>query len=72
MPNAVSTAIEARSSIVAPSPSPARLKAFYVGDNRTNVNWGRGASLALGQLLSSEFEINGRVTGDYFDLSTRR
>jgi hypothetical protein len=42
---------------------------FFVGDNRTNANWGRGASLALGQLLSSKFEISGRVTGDFFDLS---
>jgi len=43
---------------------------FFVGDNRTNVNWGRGASLALGQLLSDSFEITGRITGDYFSLST--
>src|ERR1700689_3854861 len=50
--------------------APVRLKVFFVGDNRTNVNWGRGASLALGQLLSNDFEISGRVTGDFFDLST--
>ena len=48
-------------------PAPARPKAFFVGDNRSNVNWGRGASLALGQLLSASFEITGRVTGDFFD-----
>jgi polysaccharide pyruvyl transferase WcaK-like protein len=46
-----------------------RMKVFFVGDNRTTVNWGRGASIALGQLLSSSFEITGRVTGDFFDLS---
>jgi polysaccharide pyruvyl transferase WcaK-like protein len=47
-----------------------RMKVFFVGDNRTTVNWGRGASIALGQLLSSSFEITGSVTGDFFDLST--
>ena len=47
----------------------ARLKLFFVGDNRANVNWGRAASIALGQLLSGPFEITGRVTGDFFDLS---
>jgi hypothetical protein len=49
-----------------------RMKVFFVGDNRTTVNWGRGASIALGELLSSSFEINGRVTGDFFDLSTTK
>ena len=33
-------------------------------------NWGRGASIALGELLSGSFEINGRVSGDFFDLSS--
>ena len=46
------------------------MKVFFVGDNRTTVNWGRGASIALGQLLSGSFDITGRVTGDFFDLST--
>jgi polysaccharide pyruvyl transferase WcaK-like protein len=46
------------------------MKVLFVGDNRTGVNWGRGASIALGQLLSTSFEITGRVTGDFFDLST--
>jgi polysaccharide pyruvyl transferase WcaK-like protein len=46
------------------------MKVFYVADNRTAVNWGRGASIALGQLLSSSFDIVGRVTADLFDLST--
>jgi polysaccharide pyruvyl transferase WcaK-like protein len=49
---------------------PARMKLFFVGDNRTALNWGRGASIALGQLLSGAFDITGRVTGDFFDLST--
>jgi polysaccharide pyruvyl transferase WcaK-like protein len=45
------------------------MKVFFVADNRTGLNWGRGASIALGQLLSGSFEIIGRVTGDFFDLS---
>jgi polysaccharide pyruvyl transferase WcaK-like protein len=69
LPKAVSTAGETPSSL-ATLPNPARLKAFFVGDNRSMVNWGRGASLALGQLLSASFEITGRVTGDFFNLST--
>jgi len=69
MRKAASTAGEARSSF-ATLPTPARLKVFLVGDNRSTVGWGRGASLALGQLLSASFEITGRVTGDFFDLST--
>src|SRR5580658_11016224 len=50
-------------------PRSPRMKAFFVGDNRTNVNWGRAASIALRELLSREFEICGCVTGDFFDLS---
>jgi polysaccharide pyruvyl transferase WcaK-like protein len=46
------------------------MKIFFVGDNRSTVGWGRGASIALSQLLSASFEITGRVTGDLFDLST--
>ena len=45
------------------------IKAFFVGDNRTNVNWGRGASIALHQLLSGSFDITGSVAGELFDLS---
>jgi polysaccharide pyruvyl transferase WcaK-like protein len=45
-----------------------RLKVLFVGDNRTNVNWGRGASIALGHLLSSAFEITGRIAGNSFVL----
>jgi len=34
------------------------------------VNWGRGASIALSQLLSSSFEMIDSITGDLFNLST--
>jgi polysaccharide pyruvyl transferase WcaK-like protein len=68
MPNTASTA-ETPSSL-ATFPGHARSKVFFVGDNRSTVGWGRGASLALGQLLSASFEITGRVTCDFFDLST--
>jgi polysaccharide pyruvyl transferase WcaK-like protein len=47
----------------------APIKAFFVGDNRTNVNWGRAASVALRELLSSSFVITGSVAGELFDLS---
>lgn len=50
--------------------SSLRMKLFYVGDNRTSVNWGRGASIALDQLLSGSFDITGRLTGDFFNLSS--
>jgi len=55
-----------------PSPSvmAARMKLLFVGDNRSTVNWGRGASIALSQLLSDSFEITGRVNGDFFELTT--
>lgn len=45
------------------------MKVFFVGDNQSNVNWGRGASIALRQLLASSFEITGSVAGEWFDLS---
>ncbi len=48
----------------------ARMKVFFVGDNRTSENWGRGASIALGQLLSGSFEIVGRVSGEFFNLAS--
>jgi polysaccharide pyruvyl transferase WcaK-like protein len=63
----------AASTLVKPIPSaatPARRKVFLVGDNRCNVNWGRGASIALSQLLSDSFEISGRVSGRSFVLET--
>ena len=47
-----------------------KMKVFYVGDNRTSPNWGRGASIALTQLLSGSFQITGRVTGDFFELDS--
>jgi polysaccharide pyruvyl transferase WcaK-like protein len=46
------------------------MKLFFAGDNRTNLNWGRGASIALRETLSGPFEITGCVTGDWLDLST--
>jgi polysaccharide pyruvyl transferase WcaK-like protein len=46
------------------------MKVFVVGDNRTNLNWGRGASIAMGQLLAQSFEICGRITGDSFVLTS--
>lgn len=45
-------------------------KIFLIGDNRDNENWGRGASIALRQLLSNSFEMSGSVPGASFDLST--
>lgn len=45
------------------------MKAFFVGDNRTNLNWGRAASIALRELLSIDFEVSGCVKGELFDLS---
>jgi polysaccharide pyruvyl transferase WcaK-like protein len=44
------------------------MKILFVGDNRSGVNWGRGASIALSQLLSGSFQITGRVMGDLFVL----
>jgi polysaccharide pyruvyl transferase WcaK-like protein len=46
------------------------IKAFFAGDNRTNLNWGRGASIALRQLLSNSFEIVGSASGELFNLSS--
>jgi polysaccharide pyruvyl transferase WcaK-like protein len=45
------------------------MRVLFAGDNRTNLNWGRGASIALRELLSVEFEITGSVRGELFDLS---
>jgi polysaccharide pyruvyl transferase WcaK-like protein len=64
------SAIPKRSYAVTPPPARSCAKAFFVGDNRNSVNWGRGASIALGELLSASFEITGRVAGEMFDLST--
>ena len=47
-----------------------RRKLFFIGDNRNGWNWGRGASIALRELLDSVFEISGAVTLDWFDLTT--
>jgi Polysaccharide pyruvyl transferase len=45
------------------------MKVFFAGDNSANLNWGRGASIALRELLSREFEITGTVPGELFDLA---
>lgn len=45
-------------------------KIFLVGDNRNSPNWGRGASIALRQLLTSKYEISGTLTSEWFDVST--
>ena len=47
----------------------AQIKLLFVGDNRTSLNWGRGASIALHQILSESFHVIGTVPGDLFDLS---
>ena len=65
MPPAASTLVEPLSLM-----TPARAKLLFVGDNRSSLNWGRGASIALGELLSAYFEITGRVPCDLFDLFT--
>ncbi len=70
MPTVASAAGKAPHSEATSLPTPARLKLFFVGDNRSSVNWGRAASIALDQLLSASFGITGRVTCDMFDLST--
>src|SRR5271154_5145685 len=67
--NNVQTAAKTRVEIT-PVATPTRLKVLFVGDNRTAVNWGRGASIALSQLLSGSFDVTGRVTGEFFDLSS--
>src|ERR1019366_9796783 len=69
MPATARTTFEGSYSQAMPLPTLARLKVFFVGDGRSGVNWGRAASVALDQLLSTSFEINGRVTCDMFDLS---
>ena len=43
---------------------------FFIGDNRNSGNWGRGASIALRQMLSSKFDIIDSIAGESFDLST--
>ena len=68
MPTVANTVGNELSSLAVPLATHARMKVFFVGDNRANLNWGRGASIALDQFLSSSFEIAGRVTGDFFDL----
>jgi Polysaccharide pyruvyl transferase len=45
-----------------------RRRVLFVGDNRAGANWGRGASLALRQLLQETFEITGCISGEQFVL----
>ena len=45
------------------------MKALFVGDNRYGPNWGgRGASIALYQLIEQEFEVSAVVPGTLFPL----
>jgi polysaccharide pyruvyl transferase WcaK-like protein len=47
------------------------IKVLLVGDNSTNPNWGgRGASLALLQMLDERFQISGTVPGSAFQLAS--
>lgn len=46
-----------------------RPKLLFIGDNRAAENWGRGASSALHQTLSSSFEFIGSVPTNQLDLS---
>ena len=56
-------------STIQPRDMPSEQKKLcFVGDNRNGVNWGRGASIALSQLLSRSFQISGRVMGELFVL----
>jgi polysaccharide pyruvyl transferase WcaK-like protein len=67
MRNSLTTPDRAAASSLLAEPKSA--KVFFIGDNRTGVNWGRSASIALRQLLAGTFEISGCVTGDLFELS---
>jgi polysaccharide pyruvyl transferase WcaK-like protein len=49
-------------------PAIKRWKVFFIGDNTSSANWGRGASIAMDQLLSRSFQISGRITNEMFDL----
>lgn len=44
------------------------MKVLLVGDNRTSLNWGRGADIALYELLSRKYHISGLIPGSYFIL----
>ena len=46
------------------------MKVLFVGDNRSSLNWGRAASIALHELLSRSFEIAGSIPGNLFSLQT--
>lgn len=70
LPGTAGRTAEAPSAGPKPPLLTGRPKAFFVGDNRGMVSWGRGASIALSQILDADFDITGRLTGDCFDLST--
>jgi len=43
------------------------MKALFVGDNSSHMNWGgRGGSIALLNMLSEKFQISGTITGNIF------
>lgn len=47
------------------------LKAFFVGDNSSNINWGgRAASRALLEVLGTEFQISDAIYGSEFSLNS--
>ena len=62
MPTVANTVGDELSSLAVPLATHAGMKVFFVGDNQGTLNWGRAASIALDQLLSTSFEIAGRVT----------
>jgi polysaccharide pyruvyl transferase WcaK-like protein len=67
-----SYASERISPDIEPRPAQSRLdrpKMLFIGDNRAAVNWGRGATFALLQTLSSSFKFSGYIAVDQLDLS---
>lgn len=63
-------ASSSRTAAAASSPGRrGRAKLLFIGDNRAAENWGRGASLALHQTLSSSFEMTGCVPPGLLDIS---
>lgn len=50
--------------------SETSMKVLLIGDNRTSPNWGRGADIALFQLLSERFDVAATIPGSYFLLGS--
>ncbi len=46
------------------------MKVLLVGDNRSSLNWGRAASIALHEVLSRSFEVPESIQGSLFSLQT--